>query len=98
MTVSVPNDLKSVVVYPNPIRMDTTPQAGLTFSRLPGETSIVIYTLDGRQVASLAASAAQTRVTWPLTNEQGTAVASGIYLYVMKSHQSVKTGKLAILK
>jgi len=69
--------------YPNPFNAGTVIEYSLPNA---SSVSIVIYDIQGREVASLVQSvqaAGSYRVRWTGTNNYGRGVASGVYLYKM---------------
>ena len=78
--------------YPNPFNPSTT----IAYS-LPEKASvtIMVYDLLGREIKSLslnAQSAGYQRVVWNGTNNQGSTVSSGVYLYRVRA-TSLNGGK-----
>ncbi|MHC4718482.1 MAG: FlgD immunoglobulin-like domain containing protein, partial [Planctomycetota bacterium] len=75
----------SVLVHPHPV----AGEAAFTFVLSePGEVSVEIYTLAGRQVRSLAPQAVEAgfgRAVWDGRDGSGARVASGTYLYVLSA-------------
>ena len=67
------------------------------FDHLANDATISIFGLSGHEVITLRSSGGIA--TWDLNNESGDRVASGIYVYVVKTadHQSLR-GKLAIVR
>lgn len=85
--------------YPTPFK----PSLGhdrITFSRLPPQAKVEVYALDGRRVKTLTKDDVTGSLVWlPVANEQGQAVASGVYLFVVTSPGlPVKRGKLMIIR
>ncbi len=74
---------------------------GITFSNLPSECTIRIYTLSGDLVRTLqhsdtGGSVAQER--WDGRTDGGDVVASGVYLWRAQSHVDGKNGKLMVIR
>ncbi|MEW6516300.1 MAG: DUF2341 domain-containing protein [candidate division FCPU426 bacterium] len=92
------SDLAHVIVYPNPYRSDFYPSARVVFMQLPSRVVVRIYTLDGRLVREFQKDDPGNRLVWNLDNRQGRAVASGLYIYVLKTLREEKTGKIYILR
>lgn len=86
--------------YPTPFR----PSAGhtrITFTGLTKEAIITVYTLSGEKVKTLAKDDGTTDslVWFPVVNDQGSALASGVYPFVVKTPGFIpKKGKLMIIK
>jgi hypothetical protein len=92
----VQSELSTARVYPNPWKA-ALGQAQITFDQLPAGSHIKIFTVSGRWVASLSASSGS--VLWPLTNDSGEGVGSGIYLYVINAPDGSKTrGTLTLIR
>jgi hypothetical protein len=93
----VPADLGSVRVYPNPWRSDKHGGRMITFDNLAINSTIKIFTVSGHWVKTLPISS--TSVMWDLTNDSGDKVASGLYVYVIKTDSGQKkTGQVAVIK
>jgi hypothetical protein len=90
-------DLASVRLYPNPWKANKHEGLPIKFDNLTVNSTVKIFALSGREVRTLPKSS--STVTWDLTNDSGDKVASGIYLYLIKTDDGQKkTGKLAIVK
>jgi hypothetical protein len=99
-------------VFPNPWRphgpnagtgtgQSGTELSGMTFSGLPSECSIKIYTLNGEQVRELHHSDTAGPVAqqvWDGKTGGGHTAASGVYLWRVESAQDGKNGKLMIIR
>jgi hypothetical protein len=72
-----------------------SPVPRITFSHLPNEATIRIYTLAGKLVILISHHTVgnMQEETWDVSN-----VASGIYFYHIQSPQAEKKGKLSIIK
>jgi len=73
----------------------------IVFTRLPARATVRIFTISGELVKKIEKqSAATDRVSWfPVANERGNPVASGVYLWVAEdSGKKTKIGKLMIIK
>ncbi len=77
-------DLSQTKVFPNPWRMDRHSGFGVTIDGLPPRSEVRFFTLSGRWVKTVEASAAG-QGAWSLTDDSGGAVASGIYQYVISA-------------
>ncbi|MDA3792423.1 MAG: FG-GAP-like repeat-containing protein [Elusimicrobia bacterium] len=90
-----PSDFKD-----NPLR------AGITFTAMPSECAIEIYTIAGRLVNTLThsddaiASPGQpgNYYWYPVVNSQDNEISSGVYIYYLESEGTPKTGKLMIIR
>ncbi|MCK5219145.1 T9SS type A sorting domain-containing protein [bacterium] len=90
--------LDSVVVYPNPFRVDDKAESLVTFKYLPGTVVIRLYNLTGKLVNVIRKDDLSDSAEWDLRNRQGSQVASGVYLYVIKSGREERRGKLVLLR
>ncbi len=84
--------------FPNPFN----PTTEITFE-LPhrSRVTLTVYDLLGRQVRQLAGGmkeAGKYRVEWNGTNEQGQAVASGVYFYRLTTAEFSQSRKMLLLK
>ncbi len=89
MGVSLPSSVKDIEISNNPIR----PSQGITnttFSNLPANSRLRIYTISGLLVKSITADATGV-ATWDATNQSGRMVASGIYFIYVQGNGSKKT-------
>ena len=73
------------------------------FNYLPDDIECIeIYTISGEKIATsddkIVIDTALNTARWDATNTGGKKVASGIYIYVVKSPTKTKTGKIAIIK
>jgi len=83
-----------------------TLRAGITFTGLPSECDINIYTVTGRLVNTFHHSDADLQLNgqignyywFPVENSEGAEVASGVYIYHLKSGNNQKTGKIMIIR
>jgi hypothetical protein len=92
---AVPSDsVDRVFVYPNPVQ----PHDGHTvmnFTNLPPGADIRLYTLAGEMVKSLTADDTG-RGMWDVRNEDGSKVASGVYLALIRHGDQKTTVKIAV--
>jgi hypothetical protein len=89
-------DLTQVKAYPNPCRGEEH-QFEIRFMNLPAKVTLRLYSLDGQLVRTLLKDDASNRASWQLDNQQGTKVASGIYIYVIQDEAHTVKGKVAVL-
>ncbi|MGA2090202.1 MAG: T9SS type A sorting domain-containing protein [Endomicrobiales bacterium] len=95
-----------VIAYPNPwIPADPNPArgtlaGGITFSGLPSGSGgdIYVYTVSGNQVIHISFNNSGGTEKWTGKNSDGVYVASGVYLWVVKTDQLTKTGKIVIVR
>ena len=93
-------NLDSSHAYPVPY-MPSRGHDRITFTRLPAKTTIRIYTISGELVKTLMKDSGSVgKIIWfPVYNESGEKMASGVYLYVMESSDGQKKiGKLMVIK
>ncbi|GAI26111.1 unnamed protein product, partial [marine sediment metagenome] len=93
-------DLTDVAVFPNPVKFADAVGGILKFVRVTQSSTIRIYTLSGDLVKTLdPAQIVEGRAEWNGENENGSAVARGIYLYFIKDEEGHKTsGKIGVIK
>lgn len=82
------------VAYPNPFRPKTQRLVSFTVPEEMSATNmeVKIYTSEGELVRKLTGSA------WDGKNETGAAVASGVYLFRVKTDKDAAVGKLALIR
>ncbi len=85
-----------IAIGPNPVRIGSGDREVL-FRNIPDDGHIYIFNAIGLEVAHLEEKASPTRV-WNLTNRNGETVASGIYIYLVKSQKKEYKGKLAVVR
>ena len=90
-------DLSQAKAYPVPYK-STSGVPFITFSGLTANTTIRIFTTDGRRVQTLTSDG--SNVNWLLTNMKNERVASGVYFYRVENGvaNQVKEGKLVIIQ
>ena len=84
--------------HPNPFNPATTIIFDLPSPQL---VQLVVYGLDGRRVAQVLTApllAGRQQVTWRGRDDQGRAVAAGLYLYRVQAGPWSATGKLNLVK
>ncbi|MFH1962915.1 MAG: T9SS type A sorting domain-containing protein [bacterium] len=82
-----------IYVWPNPLIVNGISPDEFTFANLSPSSVVRIYTLAGELIAAI------NKNTWNAKNDDGKAVASGVYFYVVEDEGSVrKTGKLAVIR
>lgn len=74
----------------------------ITFTNLPEEVTIKIYTLSGNLVKTLTENDKSTItspfIEWDLRNESGNRVGDGVYLALVKTKHGEKVLKFSIVK
>lgn len=91
-----PDTVDSVRAYPIPYRPGRGAD-GITFDRLPEETTVRIFSIDGRPVKTLTTSPLG-HVLWDLTNDDGSPVTSGTYVVLIEKNGSNKRFKVVVQK
>jgi len=84
--------------YPNPFNPTTHIEYNLPAN---AHVDIVIYDIVGRRVKTLYSGlgfSGRRTISWNATNDHGNRVASGVYLYRMKSGDFVRTRKMILLR
>ena len=108
----VDGSASDVFVFPNPWRphgpsagngsgQTGTEAGGMTFSNLPSECTIHIYTLSQEWVRTIHHSDAGGSIaqeTWDGLTHGGAHAASGVYLWRVESSVDGKNGKLIIIR
>jgi len=96
----LPGEYKLSSAYPNPFNPTTTIEYNV---EIAGNVSLVVYDLMGREIKTLvndfrAPRTGGYKVMWDGTNNDGSLVASGMYMYRMISNDFTKTYRLTLLK
>lgn len=104
-------DVEGVYAFPVPWRPfgpDAGPGAGqtgteadgITFTNLPTEGTIEIYTLSGQLVRRLHIPPALPvpKLIWDARNLAGQSVVSGVYIWKVASRTAFKTGRLMVIR
>jgi len=93
--VETAHDTAEVYTYPNPFR----PYRGddtIIFRNLPAGAGLSIFDLAGALVYETTVSGEP--FTWAGVNQAGSSLASGVYLYHVKTAGTTQIGKLAIIR
>lgn len=100
---SVDADVTDVYAFPVPFRPNAGDTArygswaeGIKFINLPTEGTISIYTLFGQKVRSMDVTG--TQLAWDVRNSEGQQVASGVYIWEIRSKNNSKSGKIVVIK
>jgi flagellar hook assembly protein FlgD len=78
-----------------------TIEDGMTFTSLPSECTIKIYTVSGELVRTLQHSdvtGLPQQEKWDGKTSGGDPVASGVYLWRVESASDAKNGKLMVIR
>ncbi len=93
LLINPSTDLDGFVIYPNPAK-----NSFISFENLTEDCTIKIYDLSGNLIFTYENTGGQNLFKWELQNRKNNEVASGIYFYVIQDEDSVKTGKIAVIK
>ena len=89
----------SAVAAPNPFNPSTTIRVQLPAS---GPVSLTIYNMAGQVVRTLwdgrQVEAGDYAINWDSRDQQGHPVSSGVYLYVLRTHQQVLKHKMVLIR
>jgi Secretion system C-terminal sorting domain len=84
--------------YPNPFN----PRTSIMFQNsAPGEVEVNVYNMKGQKIKSLVKDefdAGKHNVIWNGDNDSGSEVASGMYLYQVKTDKYSTTRKMVLMK
>jgi hypothetical protein len=71
----------------------------ISFTELPAEGSIKIYTITGELVATVSLPLGHTDpMPWYVTNSEGKKVATGVYLYFVEGGGQKTSGKIIVIR
>ncbi|MCH8293368.1 T9SS type A sorting domain-containing protein, partial [Candidatus Poribacteria bacterium] len=96
--LKLPDTLSNVVVVPNPFIPEQSVSRQVTFLNLTANAIIEIYTLNGARVWSKTVENATGTATWDGRNQSGIEVASGLYIYVVRSDVDKFIGRLMVMR
>jgi hypothetical protein len=95
----IPDEFALYQNYPNPFNPTTTIKYAL---KADSDVELVIYNMLGQKVKTLVSTrqtAGYKTIQWDGTNDNGTRVASGIYIYRIKAgNEFVKARKMLFMK
>ena len=97
---TVTASLAQAHAYPVPYR----PSLGhtkITFTDLTQDVTVTVYTINGERVKTLGKNDSTATLDWnPVANDNGTTVASGLYLFIIKDAVTgeKKTGKIIVIR
>lgn len=98
IVADLPTDFSLAQNFPNPFN----PQTIISYSLPnPSDVRLSIYALNGRLIRTLVAgkmAAGTHRIVWDATDVDGRQVASGTYLYILKTDHFQQQRKLLFLK
>ena len=91
-----PETLAGARGFPVPFRPGQGSE-GITFDRIPENSTIKIFAMDGQAVKTLGTDS-DGKAVWDLSNDDGRLVASGVYVADIEKDGSRKRLKLIIQK
>ena len=91
-----PQTVEEARAYPVPFRPGSG-AAGITFDKMPEGATVKIYTVDGRPVKTLTADVDGIAL-WPLDNDDGSSVVSGVYMAIIEKGGTRKKLKVVVQK
>jgi flagellar hook assembly protein FlgD len=98
LTIEIPREFKLFQNSPNPFNPTTI----ITYN-LPRDAKVdlVIFNMLGQKVKTVVngfQTAQQYKIQWDGTNDNGVKVASGIYIYQLRSDNNLATKKMILMK
>jgi hypothetical protein len=96
--VNLPTEYRLGDAYPNPFNPSTTIEFDLPN---PGQVTLEVYNIAGQKVQTIVdrpMNAGTHSVQWHGTDESGSPVASGIYLYRLTSGDYTENKKMILMK
>ena len=97
-TAALPQSFTLAQNFPNPFNSSTVIRFALPAS---GEVELAVFNLAGQRVARLAEGvreAGSYTLRWDGQDEGGRELASGVYLYRLRSGEQLETRKLALVR
>ena len=82
--------------YPVPFK-PSLGHTNITFTGLTRQARVRVYTVSGELVRTLDKNDGGETLAWDVRNARGQRVASGVYVYTVKSGGETATGKLMII-
>lgn len=93
------SDIKRVRVVPNPYFVTSAFQDQIMFINLPNSCEIKIFNIAGDFIRTINHKNDDGLTYWDLKNDEGLAVAYGLYVYVVKAENGEKyIGKMSIVR
>ncbi|MBD3170306.1 MAG: T9SS type A sorting domain-containing protein, partial [candidate division Zixibacteria bacterium] len=83
-------------VFPNPYRPGNGHEV-VTFRNLPDDSQIKVATVSGKIVKEFK-NVSEGDYQWDVHNESGSALATGVYLYIINYPGGTSNGKLAVIR
>ncbi|GAB4030089.1 MAG: hypothetical protein Fur0012_05430 [Elusimicrobiota bacterium] len=96
LSVTPASSISEPKIAPNPLRPSKgAGYSSMTFSNLPVNAEIIIYSVSGVKVKKLITDSSGIAL-WDGKNEDGKDAASGVYFVLIKSGSSTKTIKIGV--
>lgn len=95
---SIPKEFTLFQNYPNPFNSETEIRFQLP---APGQTKLVVYNLLGQKIRTLVREMKQAgnySVRWDGRDENGSFVASGVYVYIFQTSKFMDVKKMVLLR
>ena len=92
---SSPSELKEALVYPNPLSLSKHEK--ITFSQIPNQTEVEIYTISGRYIQTVKEQNGLGGVDWNLKDAEGKKISPGNYLFKAKNQSVEFIGQFSIV-
>jgi len=87
----------SQMLFPDPF-VSGAGSSVVTFNNIASPCTIEIYTVGGEMLNSINETDGDGQATWEAKNISGENLTGGLYLYIIKSAEGEKKGKLIIGK
>ena len=92
-------DMQHIRAVPNPFFVSSSFKNKIMFTHLPERCEIRLFNVAGDLIRTLQHSDGSGVTFWDLKNDEGLAVAYGLYVFVVKTPDGQKfTGKLAVVR
>lgn len=96
-SAALPETLSDAHAWPNPCNARKG-CSQVKFSKITQNAEFKIYTVSGELVWEYGKNSPEETMAWDLRNMSGSEVASGLYIYYVKTGNSSKKGKLIIIR
>jgi len=96
--IELPTNLILLQAYPNPFNANVTIRFTVPRSTM---ASVKVYNILGQEICELYSQhteAGENSIIWDGRDNSGNAVASGVYLYAVRTDDEVKFNKMMLLK
>ncbi len=92
-------DMQHIRAVPNPFFVSSSFKNKIMFTHLPERCEIRLFNVAGDLIRTLQHNDGSGVTFWDLKNDEGLAVAYGLYVFVVKTPDGQKfTGKLAVVR